>query len=532
MARIIPRVFRKFYPRQRFRHGAVLDAQLPLPFPSSRLSREIPLLPKQQEQEKTPTRPSHPSLARQHPNTEKTHVRNRERTPPAPTPIRPHRHPLHRHTPRHLHPRSPSRPRGSHKKWHRIRRPPPATELTRFFNSNQDNISSASYGPHWRLLRRNLMSEILHPSRVKTFAEGRKWVLELLIKRLCSIEERGEPVRVQEIFQHVIFCLLLFMCFGEKLEESAVNEIERVQRRMLVTFSSFNLFAFLPRVGRLLFRKGWKRALELRDEREQLMIRLIRARRGRKEGHQDEKTKKSSFEFSYVDSLFALELAEEGGRKLTEAEIVTLCSEFMTGGTDTTSTAMDWIFANLVKNQDKQEKLVEDIERVVGKDGEIKEEDLQKMRYLKAVILEGLRRHPPGHLLLSHGVSEEVTLGGYVIPKNAVVNVTIAEIGLDKEVWEDPLEFRPERFLKEDDEEGVDITGSREIKMMPFGVGRRICPALSLAILHLEYLVANLVREFQWKPKEEGEIIDLSEKMEFTVVMKNPLEAKIISRRS
>ncbi|KAL5996118.1 hypothetical protein ACLOJK_026191 [Asimina triloba] len=411
---------------------------------------------------------------------------------------------------------------------------PPPTEIGRILSANQHNINSAAYGPLWRLLRRNLLSEILHPSRVASFAEGRKWVLELLIKRLRDHEERGEPVRVIEIFQHATFCLLLFMCFGEKLEESAVNEIERAQRRLLTNFARFNVFAFLPRFGRFIFRERWKLALEIRDERERLLVPLIRSRRRRKEGCEDAE-KKGSFEFCYVDSLLALELPEEGGRKLTEAEMLTLCSEFLNGGTDTTSTTMQWIFANLVKNQDQQAKLVEEIEGVAGKgkDGEIvREEDLQKMPYLKAVILEGLRRHPPGHFVLPHAVSEEVILGGYVIPKNASINFMVAEFGIDKEVWEDALEFRPERFLKEEGAECVDITGSREIKMMPFGVGRRICPGLSLAMMHLEYFVANLVREFQWKPKKDGEIIDLSEKLEFTVVMKNPLEAKIISRRS
>ncbi|KAL5996112.1 hypothetical protein ACLOJK_026185 [Asimina triloba] len=401
---------------------------------------------------------------------------------------------------------------------------PPATDVERMFTSNQHNISSASYGPLWRLLRRNLTMEILHPSRAKSFAEGRKWVRELLIKRLRSSEERGQPVRVVEMFQHASFCLLLFMCFGEKVEESTVKAIERVQRRLITAATfEFIVLGVLRRLGRFIFPKWWKMVLELRDERERLMAPLVRARVGLTE----EEKKKSSCDFCYVDALLALELPEEGGRKLTESEMVTLCFEILTAGTDTTWTTMQWILANLVNYQDKQAKLVDEIEGVVGKDGEISEEDLEKMPYLKAVIKEGLRRHPPGHLLLPHAVSEETTLGGYAIPENATIYFVVSEIGVDKEAWEDPLEFRPERFLKE----GVDITGSREIKMMPFGVGRRICPGLGLGMLHLEYLVANLVREFEWKPKKDGEIIDLSETFEFTVVMKNPLEAKVISRR-
>jgi len=68
-------------------------------------------------------------------------------------------------------------------------------------------------------------------------------------------------------------------------------------------------------------------------------------------------------------------------------------------------------------------------------------------------------------------------------------------MGWDPSVWEDPMEFKPERFLND---ETFDITGSKEIKMMPFGAGRIICPGYNLALLHLEYFVANLVWNFNW----------------------------------
>ena len=65
--------------------------------------------------------------------------------------------------------------------------------------------------------------------------------------------------------------------------------------------------------------------------------------------------------------------------------------------------------------------------------------------------------------------------------------------------------------------------------MIPFGAGRRICPGYDLAILHLEYFVANLVLNFKWRAVDGGEV-DLSEKQEFTVVMKNPLQVYLSPR--
>uniref|UniRef100_A0A803LLY9 Cytochrome P450 n=1 Tax=Chenopodium quinoa TaxID=63459 RepID=A0A803LLY9_CHEQI len=190
---------------------------------------------------------------------------------------------------------------------------------------------------------------------------------------------------------------------------------------------------------------------------------------------------------SYVDTLFTLEVPEEGNgtaakRRLTEEELVNLCSEFLNAGTDTTTTAMQWIMAKLIKCPHIQAKIFEEIKGVVGENcTAVKEDELSKMPYLKAVILEGLRRHPPSHFVLPHAVTEEGT-------------------------------------------EEFDVTGRREIKMMPFGAGRRICPAIGLAILHLQYFVANLAWNFKWEAIE-GDEIDLSEKQEFSIVMKHPLHA-------
>ncbi|KAF8369967.1 hypothetical protein HHK36_031980 [Tetracentron sinense] len=399
---------------------------------------------------------------------------------------------------------------------------PPALQTGRIISSNQHNISSGRYGPLWRLLRRNLMSEILHPSRVKSYSHARKWVLQILINKLRSRSESGEAVRVMEHFQYAMFCLLVLMCFGEKLDEKSIREIETAQRALIVYSARFNILNFWPRLGKILFRKLWNQLLEIRRNQVNVLTPLIRARQELKKVNQDNI-------ISYVDTLLDLQVPDEK-RKLNEDEMVTLCSEFLNGGTDTTSTALQWIMANLVKHQDIQARLFSEINGVVGPGEEIKEEDLQKMPYLKAVVLEGLRRHPPTHFVLPHAVTEETSLDGYVIPRNAIVNFMVAEMGWDPKVWEDPMEFKPERFLSSTDgEEVFDVTGSREIKMMPFGVGRRMCPAFGLAMLHLEYFLANLVREFEWKARD-GDEIDLSEKQEFTMVMKNPLQAHISPR--
>ncbi|RLM62021.1 hypothetical protein C2845_PM14G02770 [Panicum miliaceum] len=175
--------------------------------------------------------------------------------------------------------------------------------------------------------------------------------------------------------------------------------------------------------------------------------------------------------------------------------------------------------AHLVAQPEIQAKLRAEIQHVVtGAGAGVEDEHLRRMPYLRAVVLEGLRRHPPTRFTVPHAATEEAgttTLDGFSVPRHVAVNFTLAGMGLDEAVWPDAR-----RFLPGGEGEGVDLTGGKEIKMMPFGAGRRMCPGVGLALLHLEYFVANLVREFEWK-EAPGEPVEFAERL----VMKRPLRA-------
>lgn len=288
------------------------------------------------------------------------------------------------------------------------------------------------------------------------------------------------------------------MCFGEKLSEEKISEIEAVQRRWLLSLGRMNLFILWPKFGRILMGKKWKELLQVRKDQENTFIPLIQARiKMKSQG----KSNNDEERVAYVDSLIDLQLPEEK-RKLNDQEMVSLCGEFLNTGTDSTATALQWIMANLVKYPAIQDKLYEEITGVVGLPqplgtspikcssensqendsdvlkGVVNEAELEKMPYLKAVVLEGLRRHPPVHFLLPHSATEDVELDGYLIPKNATVNVMVADMGWDPSMWEDPMEFKPERFLVSNhvnssvdhdlgSHQSFDLTGNKEIKMMP-----------------------------------------------------------------
>ncbi|XP_034593213.1 cytochrome P450 89A2 [Setaria viridis] len=114
-----------------------------------------------------------------------------------------------------------------------------------------------------------------------------------------------------------------------------------------------------------------------------------------------------------------------------------------------------------------------------------------------------------------------------VPPTGLRVHFMLGDIGRDGKTWKGPHEFRPERFMPGGEAEDVGpLPGPKEIKMMPFGAGRRFCLGMGLGMLHVKLFLAALVREFDWAPPA-GETVDLTEWDGFFKTMSKPLRATI-----
>ncbi|KAJ1297180.1 hypothetical protein BS78_01G358000 [Paspalum vaginatum] len=398
---------------------------------------------------------------------------------------------------------------------------PPLVGQGLLFTAGARDISSSPYGPYWRLVRRNLAAEALHPSRVSLYAAARREARDVLVADLLRARggDGSSAVQMRPAFRRALFELLVYMSLGARLAGEVLDEVQDIQQQILRSITSFPIFSFFPAVTKKLFRKRWEAYVAIRRRQDEIFLPLIHARRAARRGDDPP---------CYADSVLSLRVADEGDRPLTDAEVVSLCSEFLSGGTDTTLTLLEWIMAELVNHPDVQAKVFEEVKSKP----ELNDSDLQETPYLKAVVLEGLRLHPPAHFLLPHGVQCDAEIAGYTVPKGAEVNFLLAGFGRDETAWKAPLEFRPERFLDGGEGCDVDVTGSREIKMMPFGAGRRMCPGYTLGLLQVEFFVGSLVRQLEWLPAVEGEAVDMTELLDFTVVMKNPLRARIVPRNN
>ncbi|PHT96192.1 Cytochrome [Capsicum chinense] len=112
---------------------------------------------------------------------------------------------------------------------------------------------------------------------------------------------------------------------------------------------------------------------------------------------------------------------------------------------DTSSTAIDWIFSELIRHPKVMKKLQNELNEVVGMNRMVEESDLEKLVYLDMVIKEGFRIHPIAPLLAPHESIEDCTIDGFDIPKGTRILVNTWAIGRDPEIWPEPEKFMPER---------------------------------------------------------------------------------------
>jgi len=95
--------------------------------------------------------------------------------------------------------------------------------------------------------------------------------------------------------------------------------------------------------------------------------------------------------------------------------------EFFLGGTTTTFTAIDWAMTLVVRHPESMKKLQEEIQTYSRNKLYVPEEEVENMKYLKAVIKEVFRLHPPGPLSIPRQLSEDVKLKDMIIPAGTMI---------------------------------------------------------------------------------------------------------------
>ncbi|EEF48752.1 conserved hypothetical protein [Ricinus communis] len=122
-----------------------------------------------------------------------------------------------------------------------------------------------------------------------------------------------------------------------------------------------------------------------------------------------------------------------------------LAKELFAAGMSTTTT-VEWAIAELLKNRATLVKAEEELDREIDSKS-IEESHLLQLQYLNECTKETFGLHPSGPFLILRRALNTCEVMNYTIPKNSQVLVNVWAIGRDPLPWEDPLSFKPERFL-------------------------------------------------------------------------------------
>ncbi|TKY47005.1 flavonoid 6-hydroxylase [Spatholobus suberectus] len=190
------------------------------------------------------------------------------------------------------------------------------------------------------------------------------------------------------------------------------------------------------------------------------------------------------------------------------------------GGSDTSSATITWAMTEMMKNPRIMEKVQAEVREVFDKEGKPNGSGIENLKYLKSVVNETLRLHPPGPLLLPRECGQACEINGYYIPVKSKVIVNAWAIGRDPNLWTEAERFYPERFIQS----SVDYKGNN-FEFIPFGAGRRMCPGITFGLSNVEYALAMLMYHFDWKlPNEmKNEDLDMTEIFGITVIRKDDL---------
>ncbi|XP_078518339.1 cytochrome P450 2G1-like [Lissotriton helveticus] len=219
----------------------------------------------------------------------------------------------------------------------------------------------------------------------------------------------------------------------------------------------------------------------------------------------NEATLDPSFPRDYIDS-FLIKMEREKENPSTEFQkrnmVITVLGLFI-AGSDGANRTLKHALLILLKYPDIQDKIYEEIEKVIGRIRRPAIEDRIKMPYTDAVIHEVQRYSDIFPMGVPHTVVQDTQFRGFTIPKDMEVFAIISSVLQDPTKYEDPGTFNPNHFLNNDG------TFKRNEAFLPFSTGKRSCPGEGLVRMELFLFLTTILQSFSLKSVTDPSEIDI-----------------------
>ncbi|GFU03020.1 cytochrome P450 4c3 [Nephila pilipes] len=212
-------------------------------------------------------------------------------------------------------------------------------------------------------------------------------------------------------------------------------------------------------------------------------------------------------------------------QELREEDICEEVNTFVSAGHETVSLSTTWALYLIGIYPDIQEKIHEELDRIFGTDTErdVTESDLNDLKYLNCVLKETNRLYAVAPII-GRLVKEDMNICGFKVPKGTTCLVSIYFLHRDKDVFPDPEEFDPDRFLPE---HSVKIP---EYGYIPFSAGPRNCIGQKFAVMEMKTIISSILRNYTIESLDSRDKV-LPE-MQVTLQPSIPIRVRIRSKRS
>uniref|UniRef100_A0ACD5V1Q6 Uncharacterized protein n=1 Tax=Avena sativa TaxID=4498 RepID=A0ACD5V1Q6_AVESA len=356
-------------------------------------------------------------------------------------------------------------------------------------------VATSDYGDFHKMVKRFVMAGLLGSSAQRQFRDTRNKMMDNMLRtfRALVTVDPDAPHNFREVFRDELFRLSLIQSLGEDVSSIYVEEFQReiskdeiyqiIVADMTMCVIEVDWRDFFPYLG-WVPNKSFDARVATTESRRTAVARALVNQRKERIAHGEARV-------SYLDFLIA-------EKSLTDEELTMLVWEAIVEGADTTLVTTEWAMYELAKTPKKQDRLYQEIQEVCGEDT-VTEDHLPRLPYLNAVFHETLRRHSPVALLPPRLVHETTTLAGYEVPAGTEVIINVHGCNMSKEEWDEPEEWRPERFL-----DGR-FDAADMYKTIAFGAGRRVCAGSAQATAISCAAIARFVQEFVWRIKEGDE---------------------------
>ncbi|KAH9288431.1 hypothetical protein KI387_032548, partial [Taxus chinensis] len=386
-----------------------------------------------------------------------------------------------------------------------------ATHLT----YNMQDMVWAPYGKRWTMLRKLCNQHMLGGMALDEWQHVRLAEIGHMLRSILTHSQKSQTVNLPELLNICAANIFGQIILSKRVFESEgveANQFKDMVVQLMTTAGYFTMGDFIPSIAWMDLQgieRGMKKLAKQFDDMLNSMI----------AEHQVMAKKRMAPDI--LDIIMSQRDNYEGqGEKLSDDNIKSLLLDLFTAGTDTSSSVIEWSLTKLILNPKLMKCAQVEMENVISVERRLKESDIPNLPYLSAICKEGFRKHPSTPLILPRISTQACEVGGYYIPKGICLTTNIWGIGTNPEIWENPLDFNPDRFLGSK----IDSHGN-EFNLILFGAGRRICVGVRMGIIMVEYSLGSLIQAFDWELPSGMKTMNMEEDFGLALQKKEPLVA-------